>query len=284
MSDIEFRSSEHIITEEFAFKNFFFKVMVYGQSDFGKTYLAVTAFLMDRAKETHMFIFPTDTVENIDEVLKELLSEEQLKRVNAPRDEEGRMMPLKTYKDIVKRMVDLTRWIEENGDKRLVILIDNADGIEDIYLNSHFDSLKYDTPRPTDWGKARTMMLREFVIPLMDMKADVIFVSSEEDIYPDGDDPYLKPTGVTDFTLGGGSKKSKDKFKRKFNLIFNLQERFATDPEKRCIVNVVKKIKLSEDPKKWMKTIELYGTDCNDMRRIYKEILYRQKARREERK
>jgi len=284
MSEVQFKSSEHIITREFALKNFFFKVLVYGETDIGKTYLGVSAFLMDREKETYMFIFPTDTIENVEEVLKQLLTKDQLMRVNAPRDNEGRMVSLKTYKDIIKRMVELTKWTKENEDKRLVILVDNADGIEEIYLNSHFDTLKYDTPRPTDWGKARTRMIREFVIPLMDMKADVIFVSSEEDIYPESDDPYLKPTGITDCTLGGGSKKSKDKFKRKFNLIFNLQKRFVTDPERLCVVNVIKKIKLADDPKKWMKTIELYGNDCNDMRRIYKEILYRQKVSRGETK
>lgn len=282
MSEVEFKSSEHIITEEFAKRNFFLKGLVYGETDLGKTYLAMSSFLMDREEDTYMYIFPTDTVENIDEVLKQLLNEKQLERVFVPRDEDGRMIPIKTYKDIMKRMRDVMIWYKEhqNDEKRLVVLIDNADGIEEIYINSFFATLTK-APKPVDWGKARTNLLNEFVVPLMDMKADVIFISSEQDLFPEGEDPYQKSLGITDCVLGGGGKKSRDKFKKKFNLIFNLQERFATDVERRCVVNVVKKIKLADEPKKWMKAIEFYGHDCNDMRRIYKEILYRQKQSRE---
>jgi len=283
MSEIEFKSSEHIITEEFAKRNFFLKGLVYAETDLGKTYLAISSFLMDREEETYMYIFPTDTIENIDEVLKQLLNEKQLERVFVPRDEDGRMIPIKTYKDIIKRMRDVMIWYKEhqNDESRLVVLIDNADGIEEIYINSFFATLGGKTPQPVHWGKARTNMLNEFVVPLMDMKADVVFISSEQDLYPEGDDAYAKPVGVTDCVLGGGGKKSRDKFKKKFNLIFNLQERFPTDVERRCVVNVIKKIKLADEPKQWMKAIELYGHDCNDMRRIYKEILYRQKQSRE---
>jgi|GEM_PF-6462375 len=284
--DFIIATNENIVTEDFAKKNFFFKGLIYGETHVGKTHLALSSFFMDRGKENYLFIFPTDTVQNIEEVLKKLFTSEQLKRIYAPRDKEGVMKRITSMIEVKKMLNFVKNWVKNNTDKHAIIVVDTADGIEDIFLNAYFSTLKYPTPIPADYGKARTIMLMEFVMPLMDLNADVFFITAEEDVYAhdiaDDQSPYIKPTGLTDITLGGSSRKSKDKFKRLFNLIFHLQYKAIYDPDKRTIVNTIEKIKLSDDPKKWFKPIVLTGFDCNDMRRIFKEILFRQRLSREQ--
>ena len=289
---IKIATNEQIISEDFAKKNFFIKAIVYGKTHMGKTHLALSSFFLDRGdKENVMFVFPTDTIQNIEEVLKKLFTKEELKRIYSPRDEEGVMKRLTNIVDIRTMLDFVLKFIEQNPNKHPIIVVDTADGIEDIYLEHLFSQLhtirrNNPNPIPADYGKARTDMLINFVMPLMDLKADVIFITSEEDIYAtefsDGS-PYVKPTGLLDITLGGSSRRSKDKFKRPFNMIFHLSEIAPYDIEKRKVINIVEKIKLSDNPNQWFKPIKFTGNDCNDMRRIFKEILYRQQMSRDER-
>jgi len=287
---IEYKTAEGITTEEYAKENFYFKVIFYGKTHLGKTHGAVSAYRLDRGKPNKIFIIPTDSVQNVEEVLKSQLTEKELnKDIIIPRDESGAMVSFSKYKEIFKSMRELQKIMAENPENHYIIIVDTIDGIEDIYIDSYISTLTRE-PNQYDYGRGRTKFKNEVYNVLMRMKADVFLISGEQDVYPTTIDPsvkddgYLKPLGITVPAIGGGNLTTKDKFLRPINLIFNLQKRFITDKDRMSVVNVIEKIKLYENAKEWFKPITLTGFDCNVMPRIFDEIQFRQKQLREEKK
>jgi len=168
---------------------------VFGGTNVGKTYFALSYV---RSQKKRMIFINADVEENFIRNFN-LLTDEQRKRVIQPHREDVSGLQLGDVPSI-KRIVSE---IEKGAIQALIrskqielIAVDGLDAILSTFERHYFDNYVSGVPTPFDYGRARDMFEREFLLPLLKQPCHFLATCNYEVVYPSGATQFSKPLKV----------------------------------------------------------------------------------------
>jgi len=169
---------------------------VFGGTNVGKTYFALSYV---RSQKKRMIFINADVEENFIRNFN-LLNDEQRKRVIQPHRDDISGLQIGDVPSI-KRIVSE---IEKGAIQAMIkarqielIAVDGLDAIISTYERWYFDNYVSGAPTPFDYGRARDIFEREFLLPLLRQPCHFLATCNYEVVYPQGATQFSKPLKVT---------------------------------------------------------------------------------------
>ena len=173
----------------------FLNLCLFGDTNAGKTH-----FLMSyvRSQKKRMVIINADVEENFVRNFNDL-TPEQRKRILQPHQEDVSGLQIGSV-PAIRKIVDqiLSGPINKliNSGQIELIAVDGIDAVLATYEKWFFDTRVDGNPTPFDYGRARDIFMREFLLPLIQQPCHFIATTNFETIYPPGAKQFDPPVEV----------------------------------------------------------------------------------------
>jgi len=173
--------------------------LVCGATNAGKTYFLLSYV---RSQKKRMVIINADIEENFVRNLN-MLTPEQRKRVIQPHKENIsglQMGNVVSIKKVVGEILDgpIQKLIQ--SEQIELIAVDGVETILSVYEDWLFKSRRIENPTPFDFGRARDLFEREFLLPLLRQPCHFLASSNYSPLYPDNAGQFAEPVKIN---IGG---------------------------------------------------------------------------------
>jgi len=197
----------------------------FGGTNVGKTYFLLSYV---RSQKKRMVFINADVEENFVRNYNPLESE-QKRRIIQPHKANVsgiQMGDVPSIRKIVKEIREgPIQALIQSGQIEL-IAVDSIDTIMNVYEDWHFTAKGVENPTPFDYGRARDIFEREFLLPLLRQPCHFLCTSNFKVVYPTPQTQFSKPimVRVGGRMLPAHQPKVPARFWKHFTTIFELRQ------------------------------------------------------------
>jgi len=197
---------------------------IFGGTNVGKTYFLLSYV---RSQKKRMIFINADVEENFIRNYN-TLTQEQKRRIIQPHKANVsgiQMGDIPSIRKIVHEILEGPIQNLINSGQIELIAIDSIDTILNVYEGWYFNKRKIDNPTPFDYGRARDIFEREFLLPLLRQPCHFLCTSNYSVVYP-SNQQFAQPimVNISGRMLPAHQPKVPSRFWKHFTTIFELRQ------------------------------------------------------------